>query len=208
MFTPRLKVGILPENVLSALLNDRLIQRGIILEFMKVFFQDFLSECSLDDLVAILTKAKVAASLFDYFPPQRRNWAAMSEEFDPIGLGPLVKWYKKKVIDVKTADLQHLLAEMVEEAAPADIADLVKEKAAEGDLPNEDVLKVVWEALVKSINMTGKNTQQLKQLLDRTLRDNAPLLTHLASTPKLEAAFLVIIQVRLQINLTVDGIVA
>lgn len=199
-----MRIGVLPENVLSALSNDRLIQRGTILEFIIAFFQDFLSANTLDELVTLLTKAKVAAQLFDFFPPQKRSWAAMTEHFNPAGLEPLVKWYKKKVIDVKTVELRDYLMELIDEETSAEeISDFVKEKASDGELPNEDVLRVVWEVLIKSINMTGKNTQQLKQLLSRTLHNNAQLLTHFASTPKLEAALLVIIQVRHQLRLRV-----
>jgi len=196
VFDPSMRIGVLPENILSALANDRLIQRGTILEFITAFFQDFLSASSLDELVAILTRAKVAGRLFDFFPPQKRSWTAMAEHFNPAGLEPLVKWYKKKVIDVKTTELKDYLMEFIDEdTSPEEISDIVKEKAADGELPNEDVLRVVWEVLIKSINMTGKNTQQLKQLLSRTLNNNAQLLTHFASSPKLEAALLVIIQV-------------
>lgn len=191
-----MRIGVLPENVLSALANDRLIQRGTILEFITIFFQDYLSVSSLDELVALLTKAKKAAQLFDFFPPQKRTWAAMAEHFNPVGLEPLVKWYKKKVIDVKTSELKDSLMEFIDEdTSPDEIAEIVKEKATDGELPSEDVLRVVWEVLMKSINMTGKNAQQLRQLLNRTLHNNAPLFTHFASSPKLEAAFLVIIQV-------------
>ena len=122
----------------------------------------------------------------------------MADHFNPAGLEPLVKWYKKKVIDVKTTELKDHLMELInEDISPEEISDVVKEKAADGELPNEDVLRVVWEVLIKSINMTGKNTQQLKQLLSRTLHNNAQLLTHFACSPKLEAALLVIIQVGL-----------
>lgn len=196
VFNPSMRLGVLPENVLSALANDRLIQRGTILEFITVFFQSYLSESSLDELVALLTRGKIAARLFDYFPPQKRTWAAMDEHFNPVGLEPLVKWYKKKVIDVKIAELKDLLADlMTGDSPPEEIFEVVKEKALDGELPNEDVLKVVWDVLIKSINMTGKNAQQLKQLLSRMLHSHAPLLAHFASTPKLEAALLVIIQV-------------
>ena len=196
VFNPSMRIGVLPENVLSALANDRLVQRGTILEFITIFFQDFLSGSTLDELVTLLTRAKVAAQLFDFFPPQKRSWSAMAEHFNPAGLAPLVQWYKKKVIDVKTTELKDYLLELIDEdTSPEEISSVVKEKATEGELPNEDVLRVVWEVLIKSINMTGKNAQQLRQLLNRTLTNNAQLLTHFASSPKLEAALLVIIQV-------------
>eukprot|EP00210_Caulerpa_lentillifera_P009685 g9240.t1 len=193
---PSMRIGVLPENVLSALENDRLVQKGMILEFVTNFFKDFLSANVLDELVGLLTKAKVAAHLFDFFPPQKRNWTAMCEAFHPVGLEPLVQWYKKKVIDVKTSELKESLKELLEDDVTSDeVLDFVKEKATDGELPNEEVLKVVWDVLINSINMAGKNTQQMTQLLSRTLQTHCRLLSHYASSPKLEAALLVIVQV-------------
>lgn len=39
MFSPQIKLGVLPENTLTALLNDRLVQKGTVLEFVTVFFK-------------------------------------------------------------------------------------------------------------------------------------------------------------------------
>ena len=46
-----MKIGVLPERVLTPLLNDRMVAKGTILAFVTDFFVDFLATGSVDDLV-------------------------------------------------------------------------------------------------------------------------------------------------------------
>jgi hypothetical protein len=55
------KLGALPENVLTTLLNDRLVLKGTVLEFITTFFTVYLTKEDLDDLVQLLTKARVVS---------------------------------------------------------------------------------------------------------------------------------------------------
>jgi hypothetical protein len=73
-----IKLGVQPDRVLLALLNDRMVAKGIILQFATEFFKDFLSTESIDDLVSLLVKAKLESRLMDFFPPHKRTL----EEFE------------------------------------------------------------------------------------------------------------------------------
>ena len=68
-----MKIGVLPDRVLMSLINDRMIAKGTILDFITAFFKDYLATDSMDDLVQLLRKARLDDRLLDFFPPQKRN---------------------------------------------------------------------------------------------------------------------------------------
>jgi len=54
--------------VLNAVMNDRMIAKGLVLHWATAFFVDFLATEPMDDLVAILRKARPATR-----PPRRQS---------------------------------------------------------------------------------------------------------------------------------------
>jgi hypothetical protein len=163
------KVGVLPEKMFNSLLNDRLVAKGTVLEFITNLFkvgagapqglpssqaaaaagprhgatcrslpgpqlparpegptcrpacpplslsspcapplnpalqlaehplhgcppyaplQEYLKDATVDDLVALLTKAKVAHRLLEFFPPSKRSHADLSATFKVLAAAP------------------------------------------------------------------------------------------------------------------------
>lgn len=82
-----MKVGVLPDRVLMSLMNDRMIAKGTILDFITAFFKDYLATDSMDDLVQLLRKARLDDRLLDFFPPQRRNLTDFDAHFKASQLG-------------------------------------------------------------------------------------------------------------------------
>lgn len=76
-----MKIGVLPDRVLMSLMNDRMIAKGTILEFITWFFKDYLATDSMDDLVQLLRKARLDDRLLDFFPPQKRNLTEFDAHF-------------------------------------------------------------------------------------------------------------------------------
>ena len=76
-----MKIGVLPDRVLMSLMNDRMIAKGTILDFITAFFKDYLATDSMDDLVQLLRKARLDDRLLDFFPPQRRNLTDFDAHF-------------------------------------------------------------------------------------------------------------------------------
>ena len=75
------KLGVQPDRVLLALINDRMVAKGTILQWATVFFQDFLATESMDELVTTLRKARMDTRLLDLFPPQKRTLADFDAHF-------------------------------------------------------------------------------------------------------------------------------
>jgi hypothetical protein len=76
-----MKLGVQPDRVLLPMLNDRMVAKGLILQYATAFFSDFLSTESIDDLVATLRKAKLDNHLLELFPPQKRTLKDFDEHF-------------------------------------------------------------------------------------------------------------------------------
>jgi hypothetical protein len=162
------KLGALPENVLQTLLNDRLVAKGSVMHFVTTFFQTYLGKESLDDLVTLLTKARVVDRLMEFMPPSKRNLEDFSKHFGDAGLQPLVEWNTRRALDTKVAELQDGLTKMMQEDPPhsaADITNYVKARKTEQGLPDTDVVRVLPVCIMKSINLTGKNQMQIMQTI-------------------------------------------
>lgn len=76
-----MKLGVQPDRVLQSMLNDRMVAKGLILQYATAFFQDYLATESIDDLVSLLRKARLDTHLLDLFPPQRRTLKDLDEHF-------------------------------------------------------------------------------------------------------------------------------
>jgi hypothetical protein len=73
--------GLPPETIFAALLSDSLVAKGTVLSFVTDTFKEYLVDNSLDDLIALLKRAKMEDRLLDFFPMQKRSIEAFGEHF-------------------------------------------------------------------------------------------------------------------------------
>lgn len=85
-----MKLGVQPDRVLLPMLNDRMVAKGLILQYATAFFSDYLSTENIDDLVALLRKARLDDHLLELFPPQKQTLKDFDEHFK-VRSGP-VQW--------------------------------------------------------------------------------------------------------------------
>ena len=57
-------------------------RQGTILAFVTDFFSDFLATDNIDDLVALLKKARLEDRLLEFFPPQQRSLEQFNAHFN------------------------------------------------------------------------------------------------------------------------------
>lgn len=194
-----LKVGVLPDHVLITLLNDRLVSKGTMLDFATDMFVDFMATESIEELVALLRKARLEDRLTDIFPPQKRTDADFGEHFKAAGLSALVDYNQKKIIDRNLEDLTKKLEAMVSEEPLTPAAECVTFVATckkEHTLPEAEVVKSVWSSLIKSLSMAGKNQQQIQMAVLKQVKQYAKLLGSVCTSGKLELQLLVTVQVQ------------
>ncbi|KAK9908637.1 hypothetical protein WJX75_000787 [Coccomyxa subellipsoidea] len=193
-----MKLGVQPDRILLPMLNDRMVAKGLILQYATAFFSDYLSTESIDDLVSLLRKARLDEHLLDLFPPQKRTLKDFDEHFKAAGLSKLVEYNKKKVEELHLQELKASLAETIAADPPlpqADAITLVQDKKKEWALPDLEITKVVWTVLIEAVPTTGKNAAQIKAAILKQVKAYKSLLSTFCSSARVEAALMVHVQV-------------
>eukprot|EP00249_Psilotum_nudum_P010477 c22563_g1_i1 orf=247-1482(+) len=187
--------GLPPETIFSALLKDSLVAKGTVLGFITDVFKEYLVENSFDDLIALLKRAKIEDNLLEFFPMQKRTSEAFAEHFSKEGLGMLVEYNKKKVFDVKLKETKDALTDQIAENADmVEVIESVKQRCKESGLPDVDVVRTVWTALMDAVQWSGKNQQQNINLALRQVKTWGKLLGAFSTTAKLEMELMYTIQ--------------
>lgn len=195
-----LKVGVLPERVLPAALEDRLVSRGTIATFITDFFGDYLATEGVESLVELLRKARLQDRLLEFFPQQKRTWEEFEEHFRSAGLGDFVEYNKRKRYDAHAQELRAGVRQMIAEDPPRSVAEVivaVKAKKEECDLAGVDVAKVVYLGLVDGVLDTAgsKNTHQTQFSVLKTIKGYHKVLLEFCTSARMEAGLMNTIQV-------------
>lgn len=190
-----LKVGVLPERVLPATLEDRLVARGTMAAFITDFFADFQATEGVEALVELLRKARMQDRLLEFFPQQKRTWEAFEEHFVAAGLPDFVEYNKRKRYDIHAAELRAGVRAMVGEDPPyppADVIAAVKAKKEECALADVDVVRCSFLGIVDGVLGTAgsKNTQQTQFSVLKTLKAYHRVLLTFCTSARLEAALM------------------
>uniref|UniRef100_A0A7I4C3H3 W2 domain-containing protein n=1 Tax=Physcomitrium patens TaxID=3218 RepID=A0A7I4C3H3_PHYPA len=180
--------GLPPETIFSALMSDALIAKGIVLYFVTDVFKVYLVENSLDDLVSLLKRAKMDDRLLDLFPMQKRSIEAFAEHFD--------EYNTKKVFDVKLKELLTTMTDQIaEDVNVNDVVEMVKQRRKEAMLPDVDVVRTIWDAIMDAVQWSGKNQQQNSNLALRQVKQWGKLLGAFCTTARLEMDLMYNIQI-------------
>ena len=87
------KLGVLPDRIFEAMFNDRLVAKGTILAVVTDIFETYIARTNFDELCVLLTRAKVADRLLEYFPPGQQKEEAFKAHFEKEGLHQLVCFF-------------------------------------------------------------------------------------------------------------------
>eukprot|EP00246_Nothoceros_aenigmaticus_P011296 TRINITY_DN301_c0_g1_i1.p1 TRINITY_DN301_c0_g1~~TRINITY_DN301_c0_g1_i1.p1 ORF type:complete len:412 (+),score=99.72 TRINITY_DN301_c0_g1_i1:296-1531(+) len=188
--------GLPPETIFQALLDDSLVAKGTVLSFVTDSFKEYLVENTLDDLVALLKRAKMEDRLLDFFPMQKRTIESFADHFSKEGLGVLVDYNTKKVFDVKLKELWTALTDQISESADVgEVIEMVKQRRKEASLPDIDVVQTLWDAMMDAVQWSGKNQQQNSNLALRQVKGWGKLLGAFCTSAKLEMDLIYKIQI-------------
>jgi len=74
---------------------------------------------------------------------------------------PLVEYYKKKIFEVKLKDMKTALTTQIsEEADMSEVLETVKLHIKDANLPDIEVVRILWDVLMDAVQWSGKNQQQ------------------------------------------------
>ncbi|THU56402.1 hypothetical protein C4D60_Mb11t16880 [Musa balbisiana] len=160
--------GLPPEMVFQPLLKDNLVAKGLVLSFITDFFKEYLVDNSLDDLISILKRGKMEDNLLDFFPSARRSAECFSEHFTKEGLLALVEYHEKKIF----------------------------ERVKDANLPDVEVVRILWDVLMDAVQWSGKNQQQNANAVLRQVKTWAGLLNAFCTSGKLELELMYKVQIQ------------
>ncbi|CAA7396127.1 unnamed protein product [Spirodela intermedia] len=179
--------GLPPETVFQPLLKDNLVAKGLVLSFITDFFKEYLVENSIDDLILLLKRGKMEDNLLDFFPSAKRTIQAFSEHFTKEGLPILVQYNEKKVFDVKLREMKSALTtQIAEETDVSEVIDTVKQCVKDANLPDVEVVRILWDVIMDAVQWSGKNQQQNANAALRQVKTWAKLLSAFCTSGKLE----------------------
>lgn len=77
----------------------------------------------------------------------------------------LVDYNTKKVFDVKLKELRVTLTDQIAENIDVtEVVEMVKQRRKEVALPDLDVVRTIWDAIMDAVQWSGKNQQQNSNL--------------------------------------------
>ena len=73
----------------------------------------------------------------------------------------LVQYNEKKVFDVKLKEMKSTLTTQIAEEADVDeVVETVRQCVKDANLPDIEVVRILWDVLMDAVQWSGKNQQQ------------------------------------------------
>ncbi|XP_042487051.1 basic leucine zipper and W2 domain-containing protein 2-like [Macadamia integrifolia] len=189
--------GLPPESVLQPLLKDNLVAKGLVLSFITDFFLEYLVDNSLDDLISLLKRGKMEDNLLDFFPSSKRTSEGFSEHFTKAGLLNLVQYNEKKMFEVKLKEMKSALTNQIaEETEISEVIETVKQRLKDANLPDIEVVRLLWDVIMDAVQWSGKNQQQNANAALRQVKTWAELLNTFCTNGKLELELMYKVQIQ------------
>lgn len=77
------------------------------------------------------------------------------------GLPILVQYNEKKVFDVKLKEMKSALTTQIAEGTEvSEVIDTVKQCVKDANLPDVEVVRILWDVIMDAVQWSGKNQQQ------------------------------------------------
>jgi hypothetical protein len=138
-----------PPNVLAVLINEHLVKDGIALEFLVEVLVTIKQEKGLSSLTQALKKGSLETKLMDFFPMNKRNEDYLKSVFIEKGLTEIVKLHKNQASQEAKRELQQLLLDDIREnKAAKDIISDIKEMALKYNIPEHEVISLIWTTVM------------------------------------------------------------
>ncbi|XP_020630837.1 basic leucine zipper and W2 domain-containing protein 2-like, partial [Orbicella faveolata] len=186
--------GMGPPMALTSLFNENLVKEGLALQFLTKVFQSWVKEKDFASLSSSLRKAELENKLLEFFPPNKQTQEMFEKHFNAHGLEKLVAFQKAQQAMGTRRAFQQQLKEMLDNETPVkDMISTCKEEMKKSELPEDDVVYLVWKGLMRAVEWNKKEELVADQAL-RHLKVYAPLLAAFTSQAKSEINLLVKVQ--------------
>ncbi|KNC97475.1 uncharacterized protein SPPG_07391 [Spizellomyces punctatus DAOM BR117] len=188
-----ISIQLLPISVLTNLMKEHLVKDGASLQFVTGVFRSYLEDQPIDHLSTILKKAGLDDKLLEFFPPGKRQAEYVARHFEAEGLKPLVDYFNKRQQTAVKEQVKSKLNEMFSSGTPQEAAGYVKQQIAVNSWAETDVVPIMWDALISSVEWAGR-PEQLESQIKTTLTTWGKVLAVFCTSPKTEIGLMLKVQ--------------
>jgi len=177
-------------SVLKVLLKDYLVKDGHSLDFTTTVFRTVLTEQNIEQLGRNLTSEGLNSRIIDFFPPNKRDEDCLVRHFEAEDMKEFVEYYRRNKKNSKKGSLLTEVSELMENEAPEnEVSTCIKSSMKEGGLTEAEVIPILWQAVMGTVDMMSRPDQIEAQVL-RALNQWAKILETYSSNPKTEIVLL------------------
>lgn len=182
--------GLVAPGVLSAIFQEHLIKEGIGLDFFTALLKTWLAEKEASTVWAALKKAGVETRLMELMPSAQRTQEHFKNHFNEAGLGQVVLFVQNQQSQAVKKELVTSVEKLVNDGDTVkEILQHVKEQQEKLQLPEHELVVLVWSTLMGTVEWNKKEDLVADQAL-KHLKLYAPLLAKLATSAKSEYALI------------------
>lgn len=195
LYAHLLASGHISVSALKTLLEqDLLVKEGQAFQFLLDLLRIWQGEKDAATVWSTLRKSGLDTKLLDFLPKSKRNQEYFSEHFLEAGLGQLLEYQKAQRVETLKKELSNELSNQIsEDAGPKELINLVKEYMVEHSFSQQEVIVIIWNTLMGSVEWNKKEELVADQAVKR-LRTYLPLLQEFAKSSKAEMALLIRVQ--------------
>lgn len=187
-----LSLNLISAKVLSSLTSDTLVREGHSLEFITIFFREWLVTVPMGSITPILRKEKI--DLLEFMPQARRTTENFRQHcVDAGGLDALVQWQAQQHTKDQSRQFQKQLTDRLSVETPiAQVVEFATDFVKTNNLPESDVVERIFTAVMDSGEWSKKAEVETAAL--RHLKLHFPLLQPFLTTDPIQLALIVRVQ--------------
>lgn len=184
----------IPPTVLSVLNNEHLIKDNIALDFLIEVFITLKQEKGISSLITTLKKGQLENRLMEFIPLSKRNDDYFKSVFMEKDLMDVVKLHKAQASQEAKREIQQAFIDEINEGRPnKDIINDIKEKQALFNIPEHEVVGLLWTTIMALAEWNKKEELVAEQAL-KHLRNYLPFLQAWTNTEKSEISLILKVQ--------------
>jgi hypothetical protein len=181
---------LVPSSVLKVLLQDYLVKDGHALDFTTTVFRTVLDEQNIEQLGRALASEGLNSRIIDFFPPNKREEDCLVRHFEAEDMKELVDYYRRNKKNSMKGSLLAELSELLQgDSSDEEVTSFIKGNMKEASLTEADVIPIIWQSMINTVDMMGRADQIESQVL-RAIAQWTKVLEAFCTSPKTEIVLL------------------
>ncbi|OXA43723.1 protein krasavietz [Folsomia candida] len=186
--------GSLPPTCLALVGQEHLVKDNVALDFILEVFTTWKQEKGVSNVVSGLKKSGLESKMMEFFPSNKRTPEYFNSVFQERNLAEIVRLQKNQASQEMKLNLHKVVSDALDEGKAAkDIIAEVKDYSTKNNLPEHEIVTIVWGTLMAAVEWNKKEELVAEQAL-KHIKNYASFLGAFSTTPKAELTLILRIQ--------------